>query len=94
MIKRVLAVLVATLFSGSVIAAEGDKPTDDKLRACSDEAEKTEALPPGPDDTHDRNGKPLSQTPGAKRTRALKRQAAKDAITLECIKRSQPVTVR
>jgi hypothetical protein len=51
MIKRVLAVLVATLFSGSVIAAEGDKPTDDKLRACSDEAEKTEALPPGPDDT-------------------------------------------
>jgi hypothetical protein len=90
MTKRILAVLVATLLGGSVIAAKGEKSTQDILRECSDEwrSKSPEAMPPGADDKTDpRNGKALSDTPGAKRSRALKLQAAKDAITLECITR-------
>ena len=90
------AVLVAALLNGSAIAEESEKPAFEILRACSDEwrAMSLDAMPPGPDDTHDhRTGKLLSQTSPAKRTRALKLQAAKYAITQKCLRRQIPLVI-
>jgi hypothetical protein len=65
-------------------AAAAQNPTDATLDTCWDEwVEKSLVAIPKPGDTHDpRTGKSLSQTPGAQRTRALKFQAAKDALQL------------
>jgi hypothetical protein len=65
-------------------AAAAQNPTKATLDTCWDEwAEKSLEVIPKPGDTHDpRTGKLLSQTPGAERTRALKFQAAKDALQL------------
>jgi hypothetical protein len=85
-----LATLIATALSGSIIVAEGATSAQDALRACSEawRAKPPSEIPPGPDDTHDpRTGKELSQTPGAKRSRAAKLKAFKDHEMLECIKR-------
>ncbi len=89
MIHRALATLIATVLSGSIVVGEGGTPAHDLLLACSDawRAKPPREIPPGPDDNFDpRSGKLLSQTAGARRTRALKFQAFKDATTLECIK--------
>jgi hypothetical protein len=65
-------------------AAAAQKPTNAASDTCWDEwVEKTLEAIPKPGDTHDpRTGKSLSQTPGALRSRALKFQAAKDALQL------------
>ena len=87
--KSVAADLIATVLSSSVVVAECATPVQQVLRECSDawRAKAPENIPPGPDDAHDpRNRQLLSQTPGAKSTRALKLQAFKDATTLECIR--------
>jgi hypothetical protein len=89
MINAALTTLIATVLSSSIVVAEGATPAHDLLLACSDawHSKPSSEIPPGPDDTIDpRSGKPLSQTPGAKRSRAAKLQAFKDAATLECIK--------
>src|SRR6185437_599394 len=72
LISTALATLIATFLNGSVVVAEGAKPDQDLLHACSDawrDKPPSERLP-SLDDTHDpRTGKELSQTDGAKRTR-------------------------
>jgi hypothetical protein len=64
--------------------AAAQKPAKAALDTCWDEwVEKSLGAIPKPGDTHDpRTGKSLSQTPGALQTRALKFQAAKDALQL------------
>jgi hypothetical protein len=85
-----LLTLIVTVLSGSIIVAEAETSAQGALRTCS-EAWRTKLpseIPPGPDDTHDpRTGKELSQTPGAKRSRAAKLKAFKEHEMLECIKR-------
>jgi hypothetical protein len=68
----------------TMLAAAAQKPAKAALDTCWDEwVEKSLGAIPKPDDTYDpRTGKSLSQTPGAVRTRALKFQAAKDALQL------------
>ena len=78
MTKRALAALVAALLSSSMLVAEGQIP-DAVFRACSDEwrAERLEEVPRRDDTHHPLTGKPLSQTPGAKRSREIKRKEPK-----------------
>ncbi len=77
------AILVVAALSVSVLAA-CDDAYDAVERECWEEwYAKKLAEVPKPDGTHHPvTGKPLSQTRGAIRTRAIKLQAFKDAMTL------------
>ena len=76
MVKRIILGLSLLLLTQSAQAAT-ESECWDKWYA------QQIALQPGPEDTVDpRNGKSLSQTDGAKRSRAKKLQALKDALEL------------
>ncbi len=75
--RALVTVLVLMLVVGPSMAAEVKDACWDEWRA------KSLKCIPRPDDTvHPCTGKPLSQTPPAERTRALKFQAAEDAMAL------------
>ena len=85
MTKSLLAFLVATLLSCSAVAAEGEKSAYDAAsRACWNDwyAKRLAEIPKRDDALHPVTGKLLSQSPGAKITRAHKFQAFKDKMAL------------